>query len=75
LHRAIDLVHPLRDGTSVGLVRARILQPEMRTQEGFQAFLRSHAAAASLLENAKPVDHGCYMQLAYQTTRFFSPDR
>ncbi len=68
---------PLRDGvTSVGLVcERRILQPEMRTQEGFQAFLRSHAAAASLLEYAKPVDHGCYMQLAYKTTRFFSADR
>jgi flavin-dependent dehydrogenase len=68
---------PLRDGvTSVGLVCERhILKPEMRTQEGFQAFLRSHTAAASLLENAKPVDHGCYMQLAYKTTRFFSADR
>jgi flavin-dependent dehydrogenase len=68
---------PLRDGiTSVGLVCEReILRPEMRSQEGFMEFVRSHAAAASLLENAKPVDHGCYMQLAYRTKRFFHPDR
>jgi flavin-dependent dehydrogenase len=69
---------PLRDGvTSVGLVcdKKTVYRPELRTQDGFLAFLRGHEAVASLLEHAKPVDHGCYLQLAYRTTRFFSPDR
>jgi flavin-dependent dehydrogenase len=68
---------PLRDGvTSVGLVCEKsAFRMEARTQEGFLAFLREHRAVAGLLERAKPVDHGCYLQLAYGTTRFFSPDR
>ncbi len=68
---------PLRDGvTSVGLVSDSGRFPsEARTQDGFLAFLRQHRAVASLLERAKPVDHGCYTHLAYQTKQFFSGDR
>jgi flavin-dependent dehydrogenase len=64
---------PLRGGiTSVGVVCERALfRPEMRTQEGLLAFLREHAAPASLLAEAKPVDHACYLNLAYNTRRFF----
>ena len=62
--------------TSVGLVCDKsVFEPELRTQDGFQSFLNRHGAVASLLESAKPVDHGSYLQLAHRTTRFFSADR
>ena len=68
---------PLRGGiTSVGVVcEKRVFTPELRTPEGLLEFLRRHRAAASLLEHAKPVDHGCYRNLAYRTQRYFSADR
>jgi flavin-dependent dehydrogenase len=68
---------PLRGGvTSIGMVCERsAFQPELRTEEGFLRFLRTHRAAGSLLENAKPVDIGCYMNLSYQSKGFFSADR
>lgn len=68
---------PLRGGvTSIGMVcESSEFTPELRTEEGFLRFLRSHRAAGSLLENAKPVDIGCYMNLAYQSRGFFSADR
>jgi flavin-dependent dehydrogenase len=63
---------PLRGITSVGVVCDReVFRPEMRTQEGLLDFVCEHAAPASLLSEAKPVDHGCYMNLAYGTRRFF----
>ena len=68
---------PLRDGvTSVGLVADKErFAPELRTQDGFVAFLNRHRAVASLMQNAKPVDHGCYIGLSYGTTRFFGRER
>jgi flavin-dependent dehydrogenase len=64
---------PLRGGiTSVGVVCEReVFEPELRSAEGLLQFVRRHRAPASLLEEAKPVDHGCYRGLAYQSTRFF----
>jgi flavin-dependent dehydrogenase len=68
---------PLRDGvTSIGLVAdSSVFTPELRTQEGFVAFLNQHQAVSSLIEQAKPVDHGCYTSLAYGTSRFFGAGR
>lgn len=68
---------PLRGGvTSVGLVCEKSMyRSEFRTEEGFLDFLRAHRAPASLLENAKPVDIGCYMNLAYQSKRFFDAEQ
>ncbi|MGH0030631.1 MAG: hypothetical protein ACQGVC_12630, partial [Myxococcota bacterium] len=64
---------PLRGGiTSVGVVCDRKAFPEeLRTQEGLTDFVCRHRAAGSLLAEAKPVDHGCYMNLAYRTKQFF----
>jgi flavin-dependent dehydrogenase len=64
---------PLRGGiTSVGVVcEQAAFRPELRSSEGLLEFLREHRACADLLEQAKPVDHGCYRTLAYQTTRYF----
>jgi flavin-dependent dehydrogenase len=64
---------PLRGGiTSVGVVCERgVSTPELRSAEGLLRFVRRHRAPASLLEEAKPVDHGHYRGLAYRTKRFF----
>lgn len=63
---------PLGRGiTSVGVVMQReLFSDALRTEEGFLAFLRSHRAAAELLERAEPVDVMSYKQLAYGTKRF-----
>jgi flavin-dependent dehydrogenase len=68
---------PLRGGiTSVGVVcEKRVFPAELRSVDGLVEFLRGHEAAASLLTEAKPVDHGCYLNIAYQTKQFFSGDR
>jgi flavin-dependent dehydrogenase len=68
---------PLRPGiTSIGVVcDHEHFDPAFRTQEGFIEFLRRHRAIASLIEGAKPIDHGCYTNLSYATKQFFSPDR
>lgn len=68
---------PLRDGvTSIGLVADKALfSPELRTQEGFVAFLNQHHAVSSLIEQAKPIDHGCYTNLSYRTSQFFAANR
>jgi flavin-dependent dehydrogenase len=68
---------PLHDGiTSVGVTGPTGWdERRLRTDEGFRAFLDSHAAVAHLLRDAKPLDIGSYVQIAYSTERFFSPDR
>lgn len=68
---------PLQEGvTSIGVVcDNRVFQPEWKTPEGFFAFLRQHAAVASLLEEAKLIGSRALDHLAYGTRRFFSPDR
>jgi flavin-dependent dehydrogenase len=68
---------PLHDGiTSVGVTGPTGWdERRLRTDEGFRAFLDSHAAVAGLLRDAKALDIGSYAQIAYSTTRFFSPDR
>jgi len=64
---------PLRGGiTSVGVVCERsAFRPELRTSDGLLAFVRRHRAAASLVSEAKPIDHACFPNLAYRTKRFF----
>lgn len=68
---------PLRNGlTSIGLVcEASIWQEDLRTQEGFLAFLRQHQALVPLLHHAQCIDLAAYRQLAYGTKQFFSPAR
>jgi flavin-dependent dehydrogenase len=68
---------PLSSGvTSVGVVidKAR-WRDDMRTADGFLAFLREHAAVAKLLEKAEMIDLLSFGQLAYGTKQFFSSDR
>jgi flavin-dependent dehydrogenase len=68
---------PLRGGaTSVGVVGAPVAErPEIRTLEGFRAFLEEHAAIATLLDGARGVDVGSYTQIAYGTKTFFHAGR
>lgn len=68
---------PLQAGvTSVGVVcEKRVFPAELRSLQGFIDFVKSHRAAGELLGEAKPIDHGCYLNLAYKTKRFFSRDR
>ncbi len=64
---------PLRGGlTSVGVTGEQVARSrELRTPQGFQAFLESHGALAELLAGAKQVDFGSYARIAYATQRFF----
>ncbi len=68
---------PLRGGlTSIGVVgRPATERRELRSAEGLRAFLAEHRAAQQLLANAKNVDVGSYVTIAYGTRRFFHPDR
>ncbi len=68
---------PLRGGvTSVGVTGELVTRSrELRTPEGFQAFLERHAALAELLARAKRIDFGSYAQIAYGTRRVFHADR
>jgi flavin-dependent dehydrogenase len=68
---------PLRGGlTSVGVTGEMVARGrELRTPEGFRAFLGRHSAIAGLLSRAKPVDFGAYGRIAYGTRRFFHADR
>jgi flavin-dependent dehydrogenase len=68
---------PLRGGvTSVGVTGEVVARRrELRTPEGFRAFLDGHAAVADLLSRAKRIDFGTLAQIAYATRRFFHADR
>jgi flavin-dependent dehydrogenase len=68
---------PLRGGiTSIGVTGALVAEDqELRKQEGFRAFLESHAAIRQLLDGAKLVDIGSYRKIAYGTKQVFHPDR
>lgn len=68
---------PLREGlTSVGVTGERgRFDRAMRTAGGLQAFLMQHRAIAQLLDKARPVDVGSFVQIAYGTKQFFSPAR
>jgi flavin-dependent dehydrogenase len=68
---------PLQEGmTSIGVVcDRRHYDTRHRSKDGFLDFLRQHAAVASLLENAKPIQTMSFPHLAYGTRRFFSPQR
>jgi flavin-dependent dehydrogenase len=69
-------VIPLRGGiTSVGLTGAVARDREVRTAEGFRAFLRRHRAIEQLLGGAEMVDCGSFSQIAFGTKRFFHADR
>jgi hypothetical protein len=69
-------VIPLRGGvTSVGLVGDVARQRELRTADGFRAFLKQHAGIEQLLGGAEMVDCGNFSQIAYGTKRFFHADR
>src|SRR5690606_31710816 len=68
---------PLRHGvTSVGVV-ADASQWDMKYHkpEGMIAHLKTHRAAAELLEPAELMDHGAFSQLAFRTKQFFSGNR
>ena len=47
---------------------------EITDPEGFAAFLDRHRAVRDLLAGAEQIDVMGYKQLAYATTRYFSPD-
>ncbi len=68
---------PLQEGlTSIGLVCEKpYYDRKYCSDAGFLAFLRQHAAVASLLENARPLATRSFAHIAYQTRRFISPDR
>jgi flavin-dependent dehydrogenase len=68
---------PLRGGlTSIGATGHGIAaRRELRTPDGFRAFLDSHRAIRELLRDAKNVDQGFLTRIAYGTRRFLSPDR
>lgn len=68
---------PLRNNvTSVGLVGLPATEvPGVRTQEGFRAFLDSHASVRTLLRGSTAVDTASFSQIAYGTKRFFSEHR
>lgn len=63
---------PLGQGvTSIGVVmRKESFRDELRTAPGLLAFLRSHRAVASLIEDVETLDHRSLGQLAYGTSRF-----
>ncbi len=63
---------PLGRGvTSVGVVmRKEDFRPELRSEAGLDAFLRSHTAVAGLMKNAEAIDTMSFGQLAYGTKRF-----
>ncbi|MCB9569221.1 MAG: NAD(P)/FAD-dependent oxidoreductase [Myxococcales bacterium] len=61
--------------TSVGVVCEHgVFSDAMRKPEGFAAFLDRHRAVRDLLAGAEQIDVMGYKQLAYATTRYFSPD-
>jgi flavin-dependent dehydrogenase len=68
---------PLQEGvTSVGVVCEKPhYDPRHSSNDGFLAWLRGHAAVASLLERAKPIATRSLEHLAYGTRRFVSQDR
>jgi len=68
---------PLRGGvTSIGVTGRRMAESkELRTAEGFRAFLDEHRAVRDLLRSAKTIDVGSYARIAYGTRRFYHPDR
>lgn len=68
---------PLREGvTSIGFVGHPPVDPAgLRSQDGFQAFLNSHRAIASLMRDAKPIDVASLKDFSYGTRRFLSADR
>lgn len=69
-------VIPLRGGlTSVGLVGEVVRGRDLRTAEGFRAFLREHRGIEELLGSAEMIDCGSFSQLSYGTKRFFHEDR
>ncbi len=69
-------VIPLRGGvTSVGLVGDVARQRELRTADGFRAFLKEHKGIEQLLGGAEMIDCGSFAQIAYGTKRFFHADR
>jgi flavin-dependent dehydrogenase len=67
---------PLRGGlTSVGVTGERVSRDrELRTRDGFQRFLATHHAIATLLRGAKLVDLGSLARIAYSTRRYFAAD-
>lgn len=82
--RALSTVHlcyagywiwfiPIKNGVvSVGVVGDPPRdEPEIRTPDGFRAFLDRHRAARELLADAKQLDTQSYAQLAYGTKRYF----
>ena len=68
---------PLRGGaTSIGVTGEQMAESkELRTPEGFRAFLEEHRAVRDLMGGAKNIDIGSYTQIAYGTRRFFHADR
>ena len=68
---------PLRGGvTSVGVTGECVARRrDLRTPEGFRAFLDEHGAVSDLLAGAKRVDFGSYARIAYGTRTFFDPGR
>jgi flavin-dependent dehydrogenase len=68
---------PLRGGlTSVGVTGDLVARRrELRTPEGFRAFLEEHGGARTLLAGAKLLDVGSYARIAYGTKRYFDADR
>jgi flavin-dependent dehydrogenase len=68
---------PLQEGvTSIGVVCEKPhYDPALHSADGFLAFLRRHAAVASLLADAKPIAVQGLDHLAYGTRRFVSRDR
>lgn len=68
---------PLRGGvTSVGVTGDCVRQSrDLRSPEGFRAFLDRHEAVSDLLSCAKPIDFGSCARIAYGTRRFFHADR
>ena len=70
-------VIPLRGGlTSIGLTGEIVNQrKELRTADGFLAFIREHTALRELVGGASNLDFCAFNQIAYGTRRFFHEDR
>lgn len=68
---------PLREGiVSVGVVGDdRIVTPDLRRPDAFEAFLRSHRAVATLLDRAAFLDLLGFRKLAYGTRSFYETNR
>ena len=69
---------PLRGGlTSVGVTGDVVARNrELRTPEGFRAFLDEHRAVALAARSARSCStSGAYARIAYGTRRFFDADR